>query len=462
MITLKEDQAELIERVADAMRAGHRSVLMQAATGSGKSYMASALLSRARAKQKRSWFMVPRRNLITQMHDTFINFGIDHSYIAAGKSLNPHAYAHICSTDTLRRRLKDLTPPHMAVVDETHYGGNGLDEIIKWLKENGSWIIGLSATPWLLSGEGLGKWYDKMISGPSIRWLIDNKRLSEYRPFAPSRIDLSRVKMANGEYSQRDLSSKMEQDSVLIGDAVKHYKEHAFGRLGIAYCTSIKHSEITAEILRANGVPAMHIDGTTPENERRQIIRAYANRELLYLTNCELLTFGFDLASQVGRDVTIECMSDLRPTKSLALQMQKWGRVLRMKDFPALIFDHANNFKEHGLPCEERHWTLEDRVKQKGGGGARALPVKQCHECYFCHPPALECPSCGFVYPIESRELFEVDGELAEIEIKRQKREKRMEVGRAKTFADLRAIAKERDYHPTWVARTAKAKGIKE
>lgn len=485
MITLYDDQQRHVNKVIEAMHAGHRSILMQAATGAGKSVMASYMLHRALNKGNNVWFLVPRKNLIKQMHSTFNQFGVRHSYIAAGNSLNPYEKAHICSTETVRRRLKTgkiqarprcneellellksgiIALPQIAFIDETHYGGNGLGEIIAFLKANGVWIIGLSATPWQLNGQGLGCWYDHMVLGESVRWLIDNKRLSDYRPFAPSRVDLSRVRMANGEYSQRDISQRMEDDSVLIGNAVQHYKDHAHGRLNIAYCTSIKHSELVADEFRRQGVPAMHIDGETPDGERRRIIQAYANREILVLTNCELLTFGFDLASQVGRDVTIECMSDLRPTKSLALQMQKWGRVLRMKDTPALIFDHANNFDEHGLPCDDRQWTLADRVKGAGGGGGvRMNPVKLCPECYYSHKPNLECPNCGYVYPVESRELFEVDGELAEIERQNKERKlKRMEVGQAKTLADLRRIREERGYKPDWVVTMARAKGIKE
>lgn len=463
-ITLYDDQQELVDAVIAKMHQGYKRILMQSATGSGKSVMAAYMLHRAMSKGSKCWFTVPRKNLIRQMHGTFNNFDIPHSYIAAGMPLNPHSPAHICGTDTLWRRIRDglVKPPKILFVDETHYGGNGLDMIIEWASKNGCWIIGLSATPWLLSGKGLNCWYDTMVVGKQIRWLIDNKRLSDYRPFAPTHIDLSMIKMSNGEYSKRELSEKMEQNQYIVGDAVKHYKENCMGDLGIAYCTSIKHSEMTADIFRANGVPAMHIDGETPDADRRRIIRAYANRELLYLTNCELLTFGFDLASQVGFDVTIEAMSDLRPTKSLALQMQKWGRVLRMKEKPACIYDHANNFDEHGMPCEFRDWTLDDRIKTRGGSEERAIPVKLCPECFFSHPPRLDCPNCGYEYPVESRELFEVAGELEEIEKNKERKVKRMEVGMAKTLDDLRQIREERGYKPDWVWKMAKAKGIKE
>lgn len=476
MIQLLPDQSETIEAVADEMRAGCKAILLQAPTGSGKSVMGSEILRRAREKRKRVWFTVPRRTLIHQMHETFNEFSIEHSYIAADMPLNPHAPAHICSTETLRRRLDKLTPPDLALIDETHFGGEGLDTLIKWLKGNGSWIVGLSATPWKLSGQGLRCWYDKMVCGPSIRELIDLGRLSDYRPFAPSSVDLSRISIVSGDYSKGQLAQKMENDLVLVGNAVNHYKEHARGKRNIAYCVSIAHSQIVAEAFRAGGVSAMHIDGETPDHERRQIIRAFAKREIEVLTNCELLTFGFDLASQIAdliksgvidvNSCTIESMSDLRPTKSLALQMQKWGRVLRKKNFPALIFDHANNFKEHGFPCDERHWTLEDRVQGKGGG-SRASPVRLCPSCFFCHSPAPRCPDCGYEYPVEEQRIVVAEGELRELEIRRQiaeqkeKKQKRMQIGMAKTLKDLRAIRDERGYDDGWVTRMARIKDIK-
>lgn len=462
MINLFPDQQESIDRVSEKMRGGCRSILLQGATGSGKAVMGAYLMGRVREKNKSAWFLVPRRDLIRQMKETFREFNIPHSYIAAGYGFNPYHKAHICSTDTIKGRLDKLEAPDIAFVDETHFGGDGLDRIIKWLKSHGTWIVGLSATPWKLSGQGLGCWYDEMVVGPSIRWLIDNSRLSDYRAFLAPQIDLSGIKTVAGDYEKGKLADRMEQDRVLIGNAVSHYQKHAMGLLNIAYCVSIKHSEITAQAFRDSGIAAMHMDGTTPDIDRQRIIRAYANRGLKVLTNNEILTFGFDLASQVGMDVTVESMSDLRPTKSLALQMQKWGRVLRYKSNPAIIFDHASNVAEHGQPCWEREWTLSDRMKNLRRSGERALPVRNCKKCFYVFSPHLDrCPSCGHIHEIQSREIDEVEGELQELAIQQQKKEKRMEVGKAKTLDDLRRIQKERGYDQGWIWKQAALKRIK-
>jgi len=212
---------------------------------------------------------------------------------------------------------------------------------------------------------------------------------------------------------------------------VKHYREHAMGRLAVAYCTSRKHSNMVAASFRDAGIPAAHVDGDTPDVEMLRILRAYARREILVLCNADLLLFGFDLAAAVGMPVTIECMIDLRPTMSLTLQRQKNGRVLRYKDYPAIILDHGGNVNAHGLPCEEIDWTLEAKQSRetREKDEERASAVRQCtgghrdgpgmgekmRPCYFAHPPAPRCPNCGSWYVVQSRMVEQVDGELVEV-----------------------------------------------
>lgn len=463
MITLLPDQSESIEATATVMRRGVKSVLLQGATGSGKSYIASELVRRARAKNKRVMYSVPRRELIRQMAGTFTDFGMQYSYIAAGYSENPLAQLQIASTDTLKSRLNRIAAPDLAIIDETHFGAEGLDRIIKWLKANGSYIIGLSATPWRLSGMGLGCWYDEMVCGPSVRWLIDNKRLSDYRAFAPSTLDLSQIDVRAGDYAKGQLAEKMEQDRVLIGNAVKHYVDHAKGRLGVTFTVSRKHSELMAQAYRDAGVTAVHIDGETPDDERRRIAIGAAKGEIDQLCNVDLLTFGYDLASASGiKGKNIQIMSDCAPSKSLSKQSQKWGRNLRYDGSQHLFFDHANNFSEHGLPCDEREWTLEDRIKKKGHEGEKTIAVRQCPApCFFAHKPAPQCPQCGHVYEIQYRQIEEVEGELAEIQAGIVRKKARQEVGRARTLEDLKRIASERGYKPVWAMQMARVKGMR-
>lgn len=462
MINLYPDQQEVIDQVQQSMVLGNKSVLMQQATGAGKTICATYILNRAFNKDKRTWFVVPRRQLLEQTHKTYKKFNIPHGFIASNIPYYDNYKMHIVSLNTLRRRIDEIKIPDLVVWDETHYGGEGLDYCINKVKDNGSYNIGLSATPWKLSGEGLGCWYDDMVCGPSIRWLMDNKRLSDYELYRPKQFDLSELRK---KYTQKELEAIVKgQRRYIVGDAVDNYKKYALGTRNVTFCVSVEESQATAQAYRDAGISAVHVDGDTPTDELRAIIIAFANNQIDVLCNCDLLTFGFDLAAWAGKDVTVESLTDLAPTQSLAKQLQKWGRVLRYKDYKAIIIDSAGNSNEdkHGLPCQDRDWTLADWKEKKEAIRETTVQVRTCPRCYFPHRAHLDtCPSCGHRHETVGRTIEMIEGELEKAEITHTKKVKRMEVGQARTVEDLWRIAKERGYKKGWVSTQMKLKKIK-
>ena len=462
-VTLYPDQQDLIDRVRAAMRHS-KAVLCQSATGSGKTVMGAYMIGKAREKGTRCLFVVPRRELLRQTAETLESYQIPFGYVSAGYAPNRLASVQLATSGTLARRLEDAPRAGLVFIDECHHGGGELERIIAHYKAQGAWIIGLSATPLKMSGKGMGEWYHALECGPSIAQLMEDGRLSQYRMFAPHRPNLDGIKTVMGDYAKAEVSSRMEEDMVLTGNAVRHYATHAPGRLNVAFCTSVKHAELVAGEFRAQGIPAAAISGAMKDDERARIIRAFARRELHVLTNCSLLTFGFDLASAAQMDVTIESMSDLSPTKSLPWQLQKWGRVLRRKDQPAYIFDHAGNVDRHDLPDDDREWTLDGKAK-RASTAEPTVPVRQCPKCYFVARPSPCCGNCGFVFPIASRTVEEVEGELAEMTERNRKVAVRQEQGRAQTLDDLLAVAARTGKKPgwarrVWIARQDKRAGV--
>jgi len=415
MIELRPYQTDMVEALRAEMRT-NKSVLAQLSTGGGKTALASYMVSSAVSKGNGVFFCVHRRDLIRQTALTFDEFNIAYSYIAAGMPMNPYARAHICSIDTLRNRLGKTPDPKIVFIDECHMAASdSWSRIIDFYRSKGAWIIGLTATPTRTDGTGLQKHFQSMIQGPSMSWLIENKFLSDYKLYAPSTPNLDGVATRAGDFAKDQLSARMDDDIVIIGDAVKHYKKYAMGKLCIAYCVSRKHSNNVADKFKAEGITACHIDGETPMDERIRIIRAFANREIMVLTNVALISTGFDLASQVGRDINVEGIIDLAPTKSLSLFLQKLGRGLRYKPEPAVLLDHAGNVARHGLPDEERDWALADREKKSRSETERTIPTKSCPSCFFVFRPAPVCPACQMVMPIQYRTVDEVEGELEEL-----------------------------------------------
>lgn len=457
------DQERLANAVNAEFKKGYNAVLMQAATGSGKSVIASYIIKRSMGLGNVVWFVVPRRELIRQMSETFSEIGIPHSFIADKLPYDPMAKVYIVSMQSIMNKLdRIINIPDRVIIDEVHFGGAGLAKIIAWAKLYGAKILGLSATPNRADGRALGEWFDSMVCGESIKWLQENKRLALYRPFAPDHLDLSMIGTNDNDYNQKQLRSKMESDTYLIGNAVSHYKKHAMDMLGITFAVGVRHSQILAQAYRDAGVVAMHMDGETPEIERKRIARAFALGEIKMLCNAELLTFGYDLASASGiKGVTIKCMMDCQPTKSLPKQMQKWGRNLRYDGTHHLFFDHGNNFYEHGMPNDDREWKLEGREKLKRKKvDKNIVKAMSCTQCHYCHPPAPKCPNCGYEYPITERKISELDAELQEIEEIKRKKDARKEVGMAKSLNDLMVIAKARGYNKGWAFRMAKAKKL--
>jgi len=418
------------------------------------------MIKRSQSLGKTAHFVVPRRQLIDQMSENFSKFNIDHSFIAAGYPFREDALTHICSLDTVMD--KDIRQPDVTFVDETHYGR---DKIIQHCARLERRIIGLSATPMFMSGKPMGDLYDDMVVGPSVEWLIANKRLSNFNYFAPTKLDLSGVNIDK----PNELSDFMTEKKAVIGNAADHYKKTAMGKLDITFCVDIKHSQFTAERFRDAGITAVHVDGKTPDDERARIFKAFARREILRLTCASLLVFGFDLeAATGGIKVTVESMTDLDPTHSLPKQMQKWGRTLRAKPYPAIISDHVGNYLRHGLPDFDREWTLAGGCSSRDADG-KPIPTTQCPSCYLIHRPTPVCPRCGHERPVQERKLNYMPGDLAMIRrdeaqkaaraAEDERRRLRREEGAARSLGDFEAIARARGYHPKWALHKARARG---
>jgi DNA repair protein RadD len=328
---------------------------------------------------------VHRQELIDQTCAALTAEGIKYGVIAAGCPENPTASVQVGMAQTLVNRLNQLTGVRFLIIDEAHHV-----MAATWLAilnaEAGARVLGVTATPERLDGEGLGETFDALVIGPTVQELIKEKWLSPFIVYAPERlVDLKGARTVAGDYALGDLARRMNADAVL-DDALIEYCKHLTGRSAIASCVTIEHSRAVARYFRAAGVRAQHLDGDTPTAERRRLIAALASGEVQILTNCGLISEGLDIPS-VGGVIL------LRPTKSLALHLQQIGRALRPAPGKAraVVLDHAGNCLRHGLPDLEHAWSLQGRPKKK----SKAL-VRRCPECSaLIAISAHECPECG-------------------------------------------------------------------
>lgn len=465
MISLYPFQNEIIEQAREQLRE-HQSVLMVMPCRSGKTVTASKMIQSAQQKDKRVWFAVHRDFLLDQTSKTLDEFGIRHSFVAAGRPYNRAHNVFLCSVQTLRHRIEKLDQPDLIITDECHHTiAPTYRKYLTWAQN--AKHVGLTASPILLTGKGLGEHFESMVCGPQVSWLIANGFLTPYRAYAPSAPDLAGVHTKMGDYINSELAGIMD-GSAIIGDMVRHWRERAEGMRSLYFAVSVQHSQHIAATFNASGIPAMHIDGETPSAVRREAAIKLARRQILVLSNCNIAAEGYDLSSQAGEPVSIECVGLGSPTKSLGRHIQQSTRSLTPSDGKeyGVILDHAGNLMREypgnnlGLPDDHRAWTLKG-IEARKTTSREGPAVTQCASCYGVHRAGLmACPYCGVGRVMEAREVEEVAGELVELDQAAQKARyiaglqaesdridrERAEQFAAKTTADLVQLARRRGY----------------
>jgi len=459
-IVLRDYQSLTLADTRTAFAHGARAVLLVAPTGSGKTLMFSYVSASAVARGGRVLILAHRQELIRQTSQTLRTLAVPHGLIAPGHPPTDHP-VQVASVQTIVRRLAGLDwRPTLIVVDESHHATRttGHGRVLAHFAE--ARVLGVTATPQRLDGQGLGRaaggFFDALVLGPTVAALVDAGYLSRPVVYAPPGApDLSDLRTIGGDFARDELAEAMDRP-VITGSAVTHYARLCPGQPAIAFCASVAHAEHVAGAFRAAGYQAASIDGTLDDATRARRIADLGNGALHVLTSCEIISEGTDIP-------IVAAALLLRPTYSLGLYLQQVGRALR--PFPgkghATILDHVGNCHRHGLPDDDRVWTLEGRKRRKTDP-APDLAIKQCPVCYTVHRPARACPSCGFVYPVQPRVLEQVDGELAEVQrtaAREAAREAAKQAQRdAKTLEDLRRLGAARGYRPGWAERVHAAR----
>jgi superfamily II DNA or RNA helicase len=441
VIQLRPYQQAIIKETRDLMVAGKKRILICAPTGSGKTALTAHMLGGAAKKNMNSFFIVHRRELIKQSIAAFSKAGFGYGVCASGFVETPKQPVNICSIQTLAHRYRRYKPPQMICWDECHHISAGTWDRIFKLYPN-AYHIGLTATPHRTDGTGLRPWFQEIIHGPSVSWLIDNGFLCDYKIYAPPSMDTSGLHVRMGDYIKSELNRKFDKPSV-TGDAVREYKKLANGKRALVFCFSIEHSQHVAEQFRQSGITAEHVDGGTDPFSRDLSMERFRTGKTQVITSVEIFGEGVDIPA-------LECVILLRPTMSLGLYLQQVGRVLRPSEgkTQAIILDHAGNCERHGLPDAEREWSLDGRDKESQ---SRVAGVRTCPICFAAQGiGSLTCKFCGFLFIPEPREIEHKSGELTEVEVQQKRADRKAEWKACKTLEDFNAMGQRRGYSPGW------------
>lgn len=437
MIQLRPYQQQLDADISNAMNAGARAVLGVLPTGGGKSVVISERVSRDHIAGAKQCVIAHRTELVAQMSLHIGRRGIRHALIAPknviaqtikehratfnGQSfVVPNANCSVGGVDTILARSESLASWAFQIdnwtIDEAHH----VLKQNKWGKVAAMFQnargLGVTATPSRADGMGLGAHHDgvfeAMVEGPSMRQLIDQGALCDYEIVAPESdflIDDDAI-TKTGDYSHNKMKVASEK-SQIVGDVVQEYCKRAYGKRSIVFATDVETSNRMAAQFNDAGIPAASVSAKTPGDVRAEYIRRFREGKLWVLVNVDLFGEGFDVPS-------VEVVQMARPTASLAVYLQQFGRALRLLEGKAigLIIDHVSNYKRHGLPDQPRVWTLDKRDRRgKREPHPEEIPLTSCRDCSRPYERFHKaCPYCGHEPVIEGggRTIEQVDGDL--------------------------------------------------
>lgn len=447
MPQLHDFQQKLQNDIYRAWNDGAQVVMPVLPTGGGKTVILANTLHN---HQGASCAIAHRQELVGQISVALAREGLRHRIIAPDSVARQIVALHL---DNVGANFVDPNAPSAVAGVDTLVrmdpGTRWLQQVTLWVQDEGHHVLrankwgraaqlfsnpacrGLlpTATPKRADGKGLGREYDglvdAMVFGPHQRGLIERGFLCDYQLACPESDIRQRLTDgdvgASGDYSATRLKAAA-QTSHIVGDVVREYLARAAGKLGVTFAPDADTAQDIVTRFRAAGVPAEVITWKTPQAIRVEILRRFRRRELLQLVNVDMFGEGFDLPA-------IEVVSLARPTESLALYMQQFGRALRTmegKQF-AQIIDHVGAVARHGLPDKADRmadWTLEPRERRGGSGGG--IPMKVCANPtggpggIACARPYLGymkgCPHCGFVpEPVGRGSPEQVEGDIVDL-----------------------------------------------
>jgi superfamily II DNA or RNA helicase len=430
---LRNYQFELIKNVRASFGAGNRGVIMQMATGGGKTYCFSVIAKMAQDKGSKVLIITHRIELLKQAGGALENIGIRYCEITAKTKIAPINSIAIAMSETLHRR-KDklnewLSDVDLCIIDECHL--QNFDKLYSILPQK-CIFLGSTATPIRQGGtKPLANYFSAIIEAINIKSLISYGFLSKPEYYGiPA--NLSGIKRTMGDFDIKQMDSHYSKAEVFEGVSL-NYDKLIKGRKSIIFCPAINSAmAVKAELLKISEEPVFLVTGEMPETERTAIIAEFSACKTAHIINVGVLTAGFDCPS-------IDTVILYRATTSLALYLQMVGRGSRPfenKDSFRII-DFGDNVRRHGFWHDDRKWTLEVKKKREG-----VAPVKYCPKCNaILHSSATNCQHCGYDFPKKIKPKLQA--ELVKIDPETQRHQ-------LVTYNDYLNYAKSKGYKKGW------------
>lgn len=347
-LTLRLYQNECLEAIHNHYRQGINRQLIHLPTAAGKTVIFANLI---RQLNRKTLVLAHTCELLEQASDKIrmICPGLDVGIVKAGsKEYDRQIVVSSIQSARQSETLEKLQQQNFrcCVYDEAHRAAaltsREVLSCLGFLKTPGNLLVGFSATPFRNDNKGLGEVFEKVVYHKSIKDLIAMGYLCKPRGISiKSDLDLSAVSCFNGDFIATSLASVMDTPE-LRDLVVNSFVDYAKNRKTVCFAVTIAHAKNLADTFKSYGIASEAIHGETPPDERAMLLDRFKNGCISVLTNCQILTEGWDCPE-------VDCVLVAKPTQSKGLFIQMAGRGLRpypnKKD--CLILDFGS--KSHSL-----------------------------------------------------------------------------------------------------------------
>ncbi len=465
MYNLRSYQTELIDKIIDSMRHGHKKIVVQSPPRTGKTVVMAEIARRTTENENHVMFLIHRKEVLEQAKNTFFQQNVNFRYLTAGM------------VQTLTRRVDKLPEPQLILIDEAHHVlAKSYQRILS--KFPNTFVLMFTATPIRTGKQQLDIVADDLIVGQSIHELTNQGFLAPFDYYSIDDIDSKKLKKSStGDYTTDSMDQAVSKK--IYGHIVENYEKLAKGMQAVVFTYSIESAKKIASEFNTAGYSAVELDGSTDKNERERIVQNFKSKKTTILVNVNLFTEGVDLPD-------VDCVIMARPTQSLALYLQFSMRCLNPRvNKRAIIIDHVANWKKFGLPNSDRDWksaiiTADKRDKKLKNTVPQGPQITQCDYCFAVVEVKSikdgKCPMCN--NPIKVHDpLKETNDKLIKIEQNREvmKRKElvnkminddlykvvaKKSLGELTTLKELQIYARLRGYKPGWAWFQAKRRGL--
>lgn len=347
MIDLRDYQVEALDSIDKAEAGGIRRPLICHPTGAGKTVTFAHMIAR---RPGRALVLVHRDELVNQTVDKLTMIAPELRVGVVKAASNDYAADVVVAsvqTASRQRRLAVLEGFATVVVDEAHHAvaptWRRVLTHIGAFDDGGPLTVGFTATPQRDKG-GIGAIWEQVVHYRSIRELIYAGYLSPVEgQTVETSADFSRVAVSRGDFAEEQLGDELTRSGA-IDEIAQAYLTHAADRRGLAFTPTVATAQALAIALLRRGIKAEPVWGAQPREERRAVLRRLRTGATQVVTNCAVLTEGFD-------EPSIDCVVIARPTRSHGLYVQMVGRGTRL--YPGktgcLVLDVVGATERHDL-----------------------------------------------------------------------------------------------------------------